>query len=148
MNIKKLKKKKGFTLLELMVVVIVLGTLIAILLASINKNANKLDMKTAKLKMSNDFLEIKIGIMEFEQQFGRMPTSDEGLMSLVEAPPGVDAEDYPEGGFLDKKTVTDPFNHVYYYEENNGEARIISLGADGQEGGSGKNKDIDLSEIN
>ncbi|MDH5716563.1 MAG: type II secretion system major pseudopilin GspG [Spirochaetia bacterium] len=146
MKIKNLKKRRGITLVELMVVIVVLGTLMTVLYftiadTGITAEAKKVELKTAKYQLD-------AALFQFKQKFGRYPNADEGLEALVECPPGIEQSKFPEGGFLVNKNLRiDPWKRPYQYTTDGGKYQIISLGADGAVGGEGENADIDLSEF-
>jgi len=90
---------------------------------------------------------LKNALDSFKLEEGSYPTTQEGLKALIQNPNPQKYKNYPEKGFLSsKKLPRDPWGHPYIYVNNSGEIDIISLGADGKEGGSGENKDIRLSE--
>lgn len=140
------KFQKGFTLIELMVVLVILGTLMGILIFNLSDSG--INEKKARVQLIASKAHIEMGLFNFQQKFGRFPSSDEGLEALVEAPPGLDASLYPSKGFISKKHILDPWKKVYRYQIlDDGNYDVYSLGADGAEGGEGVNSDIHLSDI-
>lgn len=146
MKINKIKKRKGITLIELMIVLVILGIVMTALVVNLQDAgptdaARQIQLKSAKGQLD-------MALFRFKTQFGRLPSTEEGLKALVEAPPGVD-ENYPSGGFLNNKaSLLDPWQNPYAYElTGSSKYKIISYGADGDIGGEGEDADIDLSEI-
>jgi general secretion pathway protein G len=90
---------------------------------------------------------LKNALDSFKIQEGNYPTTEEGLKALIKNPNPEKYKNYPQKGFLSEtKLPKDPWGNEYIYVNNSGNIDIISLGADGKEGGSGENKDIRLSE--
>jgi general secretion pathway protein G len=135
--------KKGFTLLELMIVIIILGLIASLVLPNILGQGERAKEKLVCIQMKN----LKNALDSFKLEEGSYPTTEEGLKALIQNPNPQKYKNYPQKGFLSsKKLPHDPWGHPYIYVNNGGEIDIISLGADGKEGGSGENKDIRLSE--
>ena len=146
MKLKELRKKKGMTLIELMVVIVILGTLMAVLY--INVIDNPVQGEAARLELKAAKMQLDAALFQFRQKFGRYPNSDEGLGALINCPPDIPQEKYPSNGLLlNKNMVLDPWKNPYYYVSEEGKYAIISLGADGKEGGEGDAADINLSEL-
>ena len=128
----------GFTLLELLVVITILGMLAAVVATVALDQLGGAKTDTAKLQID----QINTGIDLFRLDVGRFPSEQEGLQALVEAPDG--AERW-RGPYLKKAEVlTDPWGRpfVYAYPGQHGEADIYSLGADNAEGGDGEDSDV------
>ena len=140
------KHRRGFTLVELMVVLVVLGGLMTILLVSLSGSG--VNEKAAKLHLQASKAQLEMGLLNFQSTFGRYPRGDEGLDALVTAPPGVEAGQFPPRGFVEKKFTLDPWKRPYEYRNDTGTYEILSLGADGQPGGEGQNADISLMDLN
>lgn len=131
-----MRGKKGFTLIELLVVMIILGLLAALVGPRLFKKVEKSKQQAAKAQIEL----FGAALDAFRLDVGRYPTTEEGLNALVENP-GIEKWDGP---YLKKKVPPDPWGHPYVYKcpgEHN-EYDLYSLGADGQPGGEGKNKDI------
>jgi len=132
----RLRAHAGFTLIEIMVVVFILGLLVTLV-------APKIIGRTDEARRTKALADIK-GIEEALQLFkldnGFYPSTDQGLQSLVTRP--ANARNYNPEGYLDKLPV-DPWGNVYAYFGDGQSYIIKSHGADGQEGGEGKNADID-----
>ena len=146
MNLKKLKRPNGFTLIELMIVLVILGTLMTILFVSLSNSG--VDEQKAKVQMKAGRAQLELALFRFKEYYGRLPSNDEGLKVLVEA--SSTTENYPSRPFLPKKDmIIDPFGKEYKYRlsEDGAGFDIISLGTDGQEGGEGPAKDIKLADI-
>lgn len=138
---KSVKAQRGFTLLELMIVLVILGGLMSVLFFSLR--GSNIDAKKAKIEMGVTFMKVQAALEEFRNQQGRYPSTEEGLNALHTAPPGV--TNYTP--VLDKKFTVDPWKTPFKYVLEGGRYRLISLGADACEGGEGENADIDLTAM-
>ncbi len=137
---RKRKGEAGFTLVELMVVIVIIGLLSAIVVINVLPLGDKGRIAKAKA----DFASIQGALDLYKLQNGAYPTTTQGLEALVAAPAGGDASKYQAGGYLKGKLPTDPWNHPYLYASpgQHGEADVWTLGADNREGGEGANADI------
>jgi len=127
----------GFTLIEVMVVVVILGILAAVV---VTKVADRPD--EAKLvKVKQDILTLESALNLYKLDNDVYPSSEEGLQALVEKP--ANARNWKQGGYI-ARLQNDPWNTPYQYlspGENN-QIDIYSFGADKQPGGEGINADI------
>ncbi len=139
---KKLKQKKktdhGFTLIEIMVVIIIIGILAAFVGPKMFKNVStaKLTAASAQIEMLGTALD------SFRLDTGRYPTTSEGLEALVT--PVAGTEEW-NGPYLKKRDIPlDPWKSPYRYESpgNFGDYDLYSYGKDKAEGGEGENRDI------
>ncbi len=131
------KRKRGFTLIELMVVIIILGVLAALVGPKLFGKVS-----TAKLKATKAQIELfGTALDALRLDVGRYPTSDEGLKALREKPSGAEAW---KGPYLPKEIPMDPWGRAYVYKSpgNFGDYDLISYGLDGTEGGEGENQDV------
>ena len=137
--------KKGFTLIELLIVIAILGLLAALVVPNVIGQGEEAKRKLVCIQQKA----LKDALDSFKITMGTYPTTEEGLKALIQNPNPQKYKNYPVDGFLkDKKLPKDPWQRDYIYINNNGNIEIISLGADGKEGGEGENKDIKLSECN
>ncbi|WP_456323379.1 type II secretion system major pseudopilin GspG [Hydrogenimonas sp.] len=144
-NIQIKKTRKAFTLLELMIVIIILGLLSALVLPNLIGKAESAKRKLVCIQMK----QIEEALKSFKFDNGMYPTTEEGLKALIENPDPEKYTNYAPTGYLESKTLPkDPWKHPYIYINNGSEFNIISLGADGKEGGEGDAKDITLQECN
>jgi len=135
--------RKGFTLLEIMIVVVILGLLAALVVPNLIGQGEQAKQKLVCVQMKS----LKNALDSFKVQEGRYPTTEEGLKALIKNPNPEKYKNYPNGGFLGSDRLPkDPWGDNYIYVNEGGKIDIISLGADGKEGGSGENKDIRLSQ--
>lgn len=137
-----IRSQKGFSLIEILIALTLLaiaGSFVA------SKLLDKLDegkVSAARIQLNNFDGIIK----EFRRKCGFYPTTEQGLEALVTKPVGGSREcrDYPEGGFLDNQLPKDPWENDYVYESDGRTYNVYSLGADGIEGGEGKDSDLYL----
>jgi general secretion pathway protein G len=135
------RRKKGFTLVELLVVVLIISMLAALLAPRMFKGLGKAKTDIARAKMTI----IEDSVARFQLDCGRLPDESEGgLEALLVAPP--DLEDKWNGPYLKESHLKDPWGNLYVYfsegQYNPGGFDVVSYGADGQEGGEGENADI------
>lgn len=132
------KRARGFTLLEIVIVLIILGTIMAFVAPKIFGNLGRANSARAKANILQ--LEGQLDILKLE--VGRYPTSQEGLAALVAKPGGMDKWNGPY--VKDAAQLKDPWgNDFRYTQPGTGKPfDIISLGADGKEGGEGEDKDV------
>ena len=130
-------RKKGFTLLELMIVVVILGLLSTFIVPKILNHPEKVKRQKAAIEISNIIRALNM----FYSDTGRYPTTAEGLGILMENPG--DIKNYDPEGYLDK--ITDPWGnpYVYIYPGINDKIDLESYGKDGEDGGDGLAADIE-----
>jgi general secretion pathway protein G len=129
---------KGFTLIELLVVLVILGLLAGLVGPRVLSYLGGAKSDTARLQIA----EFGAGLDLFYLEIGRYPTTEEGLIALIERPS--DTSNW-NGPYLKKKTIPkDPWGNDYIYQSpgENGPYDLYSFGMDGTEGGEGDNKDI------
>ena len=132
--------KKGFTLLELLVVIVILGLLVSLVSINFLPTLSNAYVEVAK----QDIARLQQALVMFKISEGSYPTQEQGLSSLKENPGNLKKPGkYPSGGYINK-LPKDPWgnDYIYIYPGQYGEFDIISLGADGQPGGEGENADI------
>ncbi len=129
---------RGFTLIEVMVVLVILGVLAALIVPNVLERADDARVTAARTDINNLMQALKLYKLDNQ----RFPTAEQGLDSLVRKPT---ASPVPGNWkpYLDKLPA-DPWGHPYQYLNPGvkGEIDVFSLGADGQPGGEGKNADI------
>jgi len=138
-----IKNNKGFTLIELMVVVLILGILAAIIAPRIIGRTDDARVTEAKVQIKN----LETALKLYKLDTGTYPTTEQGLDALIEKPAtGVIPKKWREGGYLEvKKIPSDPWGNPYIYISPglHGDYDIVSYGADGVRGGEGFDKDIE-----
>jgi general secretion pathway protein G len=130
----------GFTLVELMVVIVIIGLLATIVALNVLPSGDTARVEKAKA----DIAQIEGALELYKLQNLTYPTTTQGLQALVSAPAGLaDPSRYQRGGYL-KRLPDDPWGRAYLYASpgRNGEADIWTNGADGREGGEGIDADI------
>jgi general secretion pathway protein G len=137
---RKKQVRNGFTLIEVMAVLIILSLLAMLVVTRV---ADKIDdARVATTKANLKSLHLKIN--EFKMDTGRFPTEEEGLNALIEQP--TDVIKYPQGGYLETTEVPkDGWGNDFIYEvlpESGKPFAIKSLGADGEEGGEDLDADL------
>ncbi|MDJ0927703.1 MAG: type II secretion system major pseudopilin GspG [Gammaproteobacteria bacterium] len=137
-------RQRGFTLIEIMVVVVILGILAALIAPNVISRIDDAQITKAK----QDIRAIESALKLYRLDNFKYPTTDEGLDALVTPPNDPNAR-WPEGGYLDR-LPTDPWDQPYVYLSpgNQGEFDIYTLGRDGQQGGEGLDADIGNWDLN
>ena len=131
---------KGFTLLELLIVIVILGLLVSLVSINFLPTLSNAYVEVAR----QDIARLQQALVMFKISEGSYPTQAQGLESLKNNPGNLKRPGkYPSGGYINK-LPKDPWgnDYVYIYPGQYGEFDIISLGADGQPGGVGENADI------
>lgn len=134
------RRQRGFTLIEIMVVIAILGILAALIVPKIMSRPDEARRVAAR----QDIGSIKQALDLYRLDNGRYPTQEQGLQALI-SKPSTDPvpNNWKDGGYLEK-LPTDPWGHPYQYLNPgvHGEIDIFSFGADGKPGGEGNDADI------
>ena len=129
--------------MELMIVIIILGLLASLVLPNLIGKSEEAKHKLVCVQMHGIAQALKM----FKLDNGTYPTTEEGLQALIKNP---DPEKYtsyaPNGYFSNGILPKDPWGHPYIYVKTDNKFNIISLGADGKEGGNNENRDISYEE--
>ncbi len=139
-----IRKNDGFTLIELMVVVIILGILAGLVIPRIVGKPEEARRVKARIQIQN----FKKALQLFYLDNGFYPTTEQGLKALIEKPAtGRVPRKYRDGGYLEgHKIPQDPWGNPYVYISPGTHDKsfdIFSLGSDGEEGGEGNDADIE-----
>jgi len=137
-----LKDKRGFTLIEIMVVIVILALLAALVGPKLIGRTDDAKIGTTKTQIK----QLETAIKLYKLDNGAYPTTEQGLNALVEKPTvGVIPKNYKDGGYLESKQVPkDGWGNDFIYVSpgEHGDYDLYSYGADGVKGGEGKNADI------
>ncbi len=137
--------QRGFTLIEIMVVIVILGILAGLIVPRLMDEPDKAKMVKARMQIESLLTAVK----KYKLDTGSYPSTEQGLAALVEKPTvGKVPANYPARGYI-SKIPKDPWGNEYIYISpgEHDEVEIISYGADGEEGGEGANADIKSWEL-
>ncbi|MGD9717522.1 MAG: type II secretion system major pseudopilin GspG [Sulfuricurvum sp.] len=135
--------RKGFTLIEIMVVIIILGLLAAFVVPNVTGKSEEAKQKLVCVQMKS----LNESLKMFKVDNGTYPTTEEGLKALIANPDPELYSAYASNGYLEGKSVpNDPWNRPYVYINRDDVVDIVSLGSDGKEGGKDEDRDQKLSE--
>jgi general secretion pathway protein G len=131
------RRHGGFTLLELLVVMVIIGLLAAYVGPKYFAQIGKSEVKTARAQI----VAFEKALQQFRVDVGRYPSTEQGLQSLLKRPGDLGRWDGP---YLEKSIPTDPWGNPYVYASpgEHGEIDISSAGRDGRPGGEGPDADI------
>jgi general secretion pathway protein G len=136
---RRVDREAGFTLIEIMVVVVILGILAALVAPNVISRIDDAQINRAK----QDVRAVESALHLYRLDNFRYPSTDQGLEALVNQPADPSIRNWKQGGYLDKIPL-DPWGapYEYLYPGQNGEFDVYTLGADQQPGGEGINADI------
>lgn len=137
------RNDKGFTLIEIMVVIVILSLLAILVAPKIIGRSDDAKITDAKVQIRN----FESGLKLYKLDSGNFPTTDQGLQALLTKPTtGAIPKNYRDGGYLESNKIPkDPWGNdfVYISPGEHGDYDLYSYGADGVKGGDGKDEDIE-----
>lgn len=137
-----LTDKRGFTLIEIMVVIVILALLAALVGPKLMGRTDDAKIQTTRTQIGN----LESALKLYKLDTGNYPSTEQGLNALLTKPTvGVIPKNYKEGGYLEKKQLPkDAWGNDFLYVSpgEHGDYDLFSYGADGAKGGDGKNGDI------
>ena len=140
-NIRRTRRRRGergLTLVELLVVLLIIGLIMAFAAPQVLRYLGGAKVTAAETQMKR-----LDGVLElYALDNGGFPTADQGLSALVEQPAGAARWNGPY--LKNAEALTDPWGNAYVYQPGGGGYNLISLGADGAEGGDGEDADLSL----
>ena len=131
--------QSGFTLIEIMVVIVILAILAGLVVPKVVGQSDKARVKTTETALAT----VSNALDMYKVDNSRYPTTAQGLEALTTPP--ADAKNYPDGGYIKGGYPTDGWENEMQYVAPGSEGRpydLFSLGADGQQGGEGQDADI------
>ena len=139
--------QKGFTLIELMIVIVIIGILATLLIPRIMERPEE----ARRIKAKMDIKTIESALKLYKIDSGTYPTTEQGLEALVKKPETSPVpKKWREGGYLEGSVPNDPWGNPFYYTSPGSDGRdyeIISYGNDGQPGGTGRDADISSTDL-
>ena len=142
---KMLKRQSGFSLIEIMVVLLIIGILASMVAPQILGNQEEAQLKKAAV----DIQQLESALEMYKLHNFRYPTSEQGMEALIQKPTSApEPKNYQVGGYLKGgKLPQDAWGNEFLYFSDKGQYEIISLGSDGAEGGEGDAADISSQEL-
>lgn len=136
MKLKQRRNRRGFTLVELMVVIAIIAGLATIVGVNLFGALSESEVTEAKAQIRN----FKTALTSYRITYNRFPTTQEGLQALIDNP--------KQKNFLDASAIPpDPWGNPYVYTGEGKSFKIVSYGADGVPGGSGADGDISSDNL-
>ena len=133
----------GFSLIELMIVIGILGLLIGLVGPKLISNFDKAKVDTTRVQMK----QLATVLKNFRLDCGQYPTTEQNLDALISKPTGgAECKNYAPGGYVDKKVPKDAWDKDFLYTSDGNTFEIKSLGADRKEGGVDYNADITVTD--
>ncbi|NIJ81558.1 type II secretion system major pseudopilin GspG [Xanthomonas cannabis] len=134
------KRARGFTLVELMVVIVIIGLLATVVMINVMPSQDRAMVEKARA----DVAVLEQALETYRLDNLSYPSTEQGLQALLNPPSGLTRpERYRQGGYI-RRLPEDPWGHAYQYRRpgRNGGFDVYSFGADGAEGGDADNADI------
>lgn len=135
------KKQGGFTLLEMIVVLVIIGLLAGLVGPSLFRQADRAKVQTAETQIKM----MRGALHAYRLDMGRFPDQNEGLQALNQKPADPKQAQFWQGPYLDEELPLDPWNREYHYQIQSSGSEgfsLFSYGADGEPGGEGFDADI------
>jgi len=129
-------KRRGFTLIEMLLVIVIIGVLAGMVVTSLSGRSKEAKITRAKADIRGN---LSLALDLFEQDVGRYPTSDEGLKALVTDPGNLTGW---KGPYLKGGLMNDPWGNAYNYTLDSDNPNIYTLSSNGPDGQSGNDDDI------
>lgn len=141
--INTLKNQEGFSLIEIMIVVAIMGILIGLVGPRVMGSFEKAKVETTKITMN----QLATTLKSYRLDCGLYPTTDQGLDALKTKPAsGNECKNYAPGGYLDKPVPKDGWDRDFLYTSDGNTFEIKSLGKDRKEGGTDYDADLTVSD--
>ncbi len=137
-----MKHSRGFTLVEILVVVVIIGILAGVVTMNVVGRISDARIKTAKA----DLRTIESALSIYRMDNFRYPTTDLGIRALVERPSEIEAPNWSAAGYL-KKLPVDPWGNEYGYESDGEYISLYTFGSDGEPGGQEEAADIFWADL-
>lgn len=134
------RRQRGFTLIEIMIVVVIIGLLAAVIVPQLLGQVDEARVTKAR----QDIQSIETALTMYRLDNSKYPSTDQGLRALIQQPTDPSIRHWRPGGYV-RKASKDPWGNEYQYVypgTHGGEYDLYSLGADGQPGGDGVNADV------
>jgi len=139
-RVPRLRAARGFTLIEIMVVVVIIGLLAAVIVPTVISKVDEARVSKAK----QDIQALEAALLEFRLDNSKYPTTEQGLAALTMQPTDPSIRHWRPGGYV-QRISKDPWGYDYHYENPGTHGKdfdLYTLGADDQQGGDGTNADI------
>lgn len=135
--------RNGFSLMELMIVIIILGLLAALVMPNLIGKSEQAKQGLVCIQMEN----IRNALDSFKLDNGIYPDTEQGLEALIQNPDPERFTNYAPGGYFKNPVLPkDPWQHYYIYTNDEEGTNLISLGADGKEGGADEGRDVTYAD--
>jgi general secretion pathway protein G len=140
-NPSSVSRASGFTLIEIMIVVVIMGLLAAVIVPNVISKVG--EARVAKARQ--DIQAIGTSLTMYRLDNFKYPTTDQGLKALIQQPADPTIRNWRKGGYVSEGSLKDPWGNDYQYVYPGTHGReydLYSYGADGQEGGEGEDADV------
>ena len=143
MNTVQTRKVRGFTLIEIMVVIVIIGIIGALIVPNIAGRQDQAQVTAAR----SDLRSLGNALEMFKLDNNHYPSTEQGLEALVQRPSGFpEPRNWQSGGYV-RTLPTDPWGNPYQYLSSGDEFELYSFGADGQQGGEGHAAEIRYRDL-